>query len=92
VAKNVQNEFKVLEEAAEEVGKVEIDSSLPKSNNDFEAQTDLLRNKVKTSQDCSSGNGGTVGVKRSGGQDSRSCKERGNEGMGKINFQDEEHL
>ena len=83
LAKNVQHEFKVLEEAAREVDKVKIDSSLPNNNNNVEGQTDLLRNKVVTSKDCSSGNYGRVGVKRSVGQDSRSSEERGNEGMEK---------
>ena len=84
MAKNVLNELKVLEEVAEEVaGKLDIDSSLPNSNNNVEAQTDLSRNKVITSQDRSTGNGGTVGVKKSVGQGSRSSKERGNEGKEK---------
>ena len=47
VAKNVLNELKVLEEVAEEVaGKLDIDSSLPNSNNNVEAQTDLSRNET----------------------------------------------
>ena len=46
MAKNVLNEFKVLEELADEVGKLDIDSSLPNSNNNVEAQTDLSRNET----------------------------------------------
>ena len=47
VAKNVLNELKVLEEVAEEAaGKLDIDSSLPNSNNNVEAQTDLSRNET----------------------------------------------
>merc|ERR1719318_279499 len=83
VAKIVQNDFKVLEEVvAEEVGDPEIESSL-NSNNYVEAQTALLRNKVKTSQSCSIGCGARVGVKRNLAQDSRSYDEQGNEGTGK---------
>merc|ERR1719318_2003686 len=76
VAKIVQNEFKELEEVvAEEVGNLDIESSLSSDcNNNVEAQTDLLKDKVKTSQDCFSGCGGRVAVKRSVGQ--------GNEGTG----------
>lgn len=69
VAKNVQNEFKVLEEVAEEVGTLEIDRSLPNSNNNVEAETDMPRNKAITSQDCFSSNVVRLGVKRSFGQD-----------------------
>merc|ERR1719318_880141 len=54
VAKIVQNEFKVLEEVAEEVGNPDIESSLSNSNNNVEAQTDLLMDKFGTFQDCSS--------------------------------------
>merc|ERR1719318_689280 len=64
VAKIVQNEFKDLEEVvAEEVGNPDIKSSPPNSNNNVEAQTALLRDKVKTSQNCSIGHGARVGVK-----------------------------
>merc|ERR1719318_592187 len=83
VAKIVQNDFKVLEEVvAEEVGDPEIESSLS-SDSYVEAQTALLRNKVKTSQSCSIGCGARVGVKRNLAQDSRSYDEQGNEGTGK---------
>merc|ERR1719318_293328 len=79
VAKIVQNEFKELEEVvAEEVCNPDIDS-----NNNVEAQTALLRDKVKTSQSCSIGYGARVGVKRNLAQDSRLCDEQGNEGTGK---------
>merc|ERR1719318_1368987 len=79
VAKIVQNEFKELEEVvAEEVCNPDIDS-----NNNVEAQTALLRDKVKTSQSCSIGYGARVGVERNLAQDSRSYDEQGNEGTGK---------
>merc|ERR1719318_1537687 len=86
VAKIVQNEFKELEEVvAEEVCNPDIESSLSSDrNNNVEAQTALLRDKVKTSQNCSIGSyGARVGVKRNLAQDSRSYDEQGNEGTGK---------
>merc|ERR1719318_558642 len=79
VAKIVQNEFKELEEVvAEEVCNPDIES-----NNNVETRTALLRDKVKTSQNCSIGYGARVGAKRNLAQDSRSCDEQGNEGTGK---------
>merc|ERR1719318_264647 len=85
VAKIVQNEFKELEEVvAEEVGNPDIESSLSSDrNNNVEAQTALLWDRVKTSQNCSIGCGTRVGVKRNLAQDSRSYDEQGNEGTRK---------
>merc|ERR1719318_684812 len=85
VAKIVQNEFKELEEVvAEEVGNPDIESSLSSDrNNNVEAQTALLWDRVKTSQNCSIGCGTRVGVKRNLAQDSRSNDEQGNEGTRK---------
>merc|ERR1719470_455135 len=76
VAKIIQNEFIVLEEVAEKVGYPDIESSLLNSNNNVEAQTDLLMDKFGTFQDCSSDCGGRVAAKRSVGQ--------GYEGTGKL--------
>merc|ERR1719318_1550324 len=90
VAKIVQNEFKELEEVvAEEVGNPDIVSSLSSDcNNNVEAQTALLRDKVKTSQGCSIGSGARVEVKRNLAQDSRSYDEQGNQLLrsGKLRF------